>query len=146
MTSKKSKRQPAHENRPEAVDFEQKSIEQLEVVVQEVSAVVPGSLTVVTNPGIESSSAVLDFQRKAMEFASANIEQAFEFSRQFFDVKEFAEAADLQNGFFKAQAESFKAQTVELNEIALRVSNEATKPLKESFEKSVQALTRSFAA
>jgi phasin family protein len=91
-------------------------------------------------------SGVVDFQKKAMEFTQKNMEQAFAFSRKLFSAREFGEAVSLQQNFVKDQAEVFKAQAGELNEIAVRLTNETAQPLKSSFEKSVKDFSKSFAA
>jgi phasin len=146
MSNKKSKPAFVPEMTTEAVDFAQKTVDNAQVAYNKVSANAHENVQVLDNVATTYKSGVVDFQKKAMEFANANIEQAFAFSRKFFAVKEFDEVLTLQQGFFKSQAEMFKNQTNELNDIAMRVSTEATKPLKESFEKSVQAFSKSFAA
>jgi hypothetical protein len=154
MTSKKSKRQNASAVHQEAVDFVQKSIDQSQDAMHTISAAVQETVKNAADETVKNIEALpeihsanfLDLQKKAMEFTNKNIEQAFAFGLKLFAIKEFDDALDLQQGFFKDQAESFKAQTGALNEIALRLSTEAAKPLTDSFEKSLQTFTKSFAA
>jgi phasin family protein len=154
MTSKKSKRQNASAIHQEAVDFVQKSIDQSQEAMKTIGAAVDETVKNAVDKTVKNIGAplvnhpanFLDLQKKAMEFTNKNIEQAFAFGLKLFAVKEFDDALDLQQGFFKDQAESFKTQTGELNEIALRLSTEAAKPLTDSFEKSFQTFTKSFAA
>jgi phasin family protein len=88
----------------------------------------------------------VDFQKKAMEFTQKNMEEAFAFSRKLFSTREFGEVVSLQQNFVKDQAEAFKTQAGELNEIAVRLTTETAQPLKNSFEKSVKDFGKSFAA
>lgn len=146
MSAKKPKYENTAEVQTEAVDFAQKSVDQVQVAFEKASVATRENVGVLDTVATTYKSGVVDFQKKAMEFANMNMEQAFAFSRKLFAVKEFGEVVSLQQNFVAEQAESFKAQAGELNEIALRVSAEATKPLTESFEKSLQTFTKSFAA
>jgi hypothetical protein len=150
MSSKKTRRDTATKNHKQASDIAQQYVEKIEAVaepVEEPVAAMPGhSLQVIDAVPAHDSLGVLDLHKKAMEFANKNIEQAFDFSAKFFAVRQFDEMFDLQQHFLKSQAESFKAQSDELNRIAFDVSVEATKPLAESFETSVESFSKSFAA
>ena len=146
MSAKKPKYENTAEVQTEAVDFAQKSVDQVQVAFEKASVATRENVGVLDTVATTYKSGVVDFQKKAMEFANKNMEQAFAFSRKLFAVKEFGDVVSLQQNFVAEQAESFKAQAGELNEIALRVSAEATKPLTESFEKSLQTFTKSFAA
>ena len=146
MSSKKPKFETAAEVQTEALDFAQKSVDQAQVAFEKASVATQENVAVLDTVATTYKSGVVDFQKKAMEFTNKNMEQAFAFSRKLFAVKEFGDVVSLQQSFVKDQTESFKAQASELNEIAMRVSAEATKPLKESFEKSIQTFSKSFAA
>ncbi len=146
MSSKKSKRQNDTRIHNEAVDFAVKSVERLQTPAQEIDAGPSASVQNSDATATNNSSGVVDFHRMAMEFTNKNIEQAFAFGLKLFDVRQFDEAVSLQQGFFQSQAESLNVQVGALNEIAARISAEATKPLTESFEKSMQTFNKSFAA
>jgi phasin family protein len=146
MSAKKPKFANAAEDQTEAVDFAQKSVDQAQVAFEKASVATQENVGVLDTATITYKSGMVDFQKKAMEFANTNMEQAFAFSRKLFAVKEFGDVVSLQQSFVTEQAESFKAQAGELNEIALRVSAEAAKPLTQSFEKSLQTFSKSFAA
>lgn len=146
MSSKKPKFETAAEVQTEALDFAQKSVDQAQVAFEKASVATQENVAVLDIVATTYKSGVVDFQKKAMEFTNKNMEQAFAFSRKLFAVKEFGDVVSLQQSFVKDQTESFKAQAGELNEIAMRVSAEATKPLKQSFEKSIQTFSKSFAA
>jgi len=130
----------------EALEFAQKSVDQAQVAFEKVADVAQDNAQVFEAVASAYKSGVVDFQKKAMEFTQKNMEQAFAFSRKLFSTKEFSEAVSLQQNFVKEQAEAFKTQAGELNEIAVRLTTETAQPLKSSFEKSVKDFSRSFAA
>jgi hypothetical protein len=146
MSSKKSRRDIAAKNQQQAADIAQEYVEKIEEVAKSVEAVPGHSLQVIDAAPAHDALGVLNFHKKAMEFANKNIEQAFDFSTKFFAARQFDEMFDLQQHFLKSQAESLKAQSDELNRIAFDVSVEATKPLAESLETSVESFRKSFAA
>ncbi len=130
----------------EALEFAQKSVDQAQVAFEKVKDVAQDNVQVFEAVASAYKSGVVDFQKKAMEFTQKNMEEAFAFSRKLFSTKEFGEVVSLQQNFVKDQAEAFKAQAGELNEIAVRLTTETSQPLKSSFEKSVKDFSKSFAA
>src|SRR5436190_515138 len=118
----------------EALEFAQKSVDQAQVAFEKVADVAQDNAQVFEAVASAYKSGVVDFQKKAMEFTQKNMEQAFAFSRKLFSAKEFGEAVSLQQSFVKDQAEAFKTQAGELNEIAVRLTNDTAQPLKSSFE------------
>jgi phasin len=146
MNVKKSKLDAAPEVPAEALEFAQKSVDQAQVAFEKAADVAQDNVQVFETVATAYKSGIVDFQKKAMEFTQKNMEQAFAFSRKLFSAKEFGEVVSLQQNFVKDQAEALKLQAGELNEIAVRLSTETSKPLQNSFTKSVQDLGKSFAA
>ncbi len=146
MSAKKSKTYTAAEVQTEAQDFVQKSVDQAQVAYEKASAASHDGAQVLESLASAYKVGAVDFQNKAMEFTKANMEQAFDFSRKLFATREFGDIISLQQSFLKNQSEAFKTQATELGEIALRVSTETAKPLQESFSKSLNGFTKSFAA
>lgn len=136
----------AVEVQKETLEFAQKSVDQAQVAFDKVKDVAQDNAQVFEAVASACKSGVVDFQKKALEFTQKNMEQAFAFSRKLFSTREFGEVVSLQQSFVKDQAEAFKAQAGELNEIAVRLTTEAAQPLKSSFEKSVKDFSKSFAA
>ena len=130
----------------EALEFAHKSVDQAQVTFEKVADVAQDNAQVFEAVASAYKTGVVDFQRKTMEFTQKNMEQAFAFSRKLFTTREFGEVVSLQQNFVKDQAEAFKAQAGELNEIAVRLTTETSQPLKSSFEKSVKDFSKSFAA
>ena len=130
----------------EALEFAQKSVDQAQVAFAKAADVAQDNVQVFETVASAYKSGIVDFQKKAMEFTQKNMEQAFAFSRKLFSTREFGEVVSLQQNFVRDQAEAFKTQAGELNEIAMRLSTEASKPLQNSFSKSVKDFSKSFAA
>ena len=130
----------------DALEFAQKSVDQAQVAYTKAKDLAQDNAQVFEAVTSAYKTGVVDFQKKAMEFTQKNMEQAFAFSRKLFSTKEFGEVVSLQQSFVKDQAEAFKAQAGELNEIAVRLTTETSQPLKSSFEKSVKDFSKSFAA
>ena len=61
---------------------------------------------------------------------------AYAFARDFMGVKSFAEAVELQAAFARKQFETISEQTRELQTLAQKVSTDATRPVRQSFEKA----------
>ena len=146
MNMKKSKLDAVPEVPAEALEFAQKSVDQAQVAFEKATGVAHDNVQVFETVANAYKSGIVDFQKKAMEFTQKNMEQAFAFSRKLFSAREFGEVVTLQQSFVKDQAEALKVQAGELNEIAMRLSTEASKPLQNSFTKSVKDLGNSFAA
>jgi len=146
MNVKKSKIDATTEMPAEALEFAQKSVDQAQVAFEKATDVAQDNVQVFEAVASAYKSGVVDFQKKAMEFTQKNMEQAFAFSRKLFSTKEFGEVVSLQQSFVKDQAEAFKTQAGELNEIAVRLSSETTKPLQNSISKSIKDFSKSFAA
>jgi hypothetical protein len=146
MSSKKSKHVNVAKVTSTPAVFVQEPVGAAEVSAQSANVMAKENIEVLETVATDSAYGVMDFQKKAMEFANQNMEQAFAFTRKLFAVKEFGDVVSLQQNFVAEQAQSFKAQASTLNEIALRVSAEATKPLTTSLEKSFQTFSKSFAA
>jgi phasin len=130
----------------EALEFAQKSVDHAQVAFEKVKDAAQDNVQVFEAVASAYKSGVVDFQKKAMEFTQKNMEQAFAFSRKLFSTREFGEVVSLQQSFVKDQAEAFKTQAGELNDIAMRLTTETAQPLKSSFEKSVKDFSKSFAA
>lgn len=150
MSSKKSKTYAASEIEVEAQEFAEKTLDQVQTAVETatetVQDIAQDNVHVLEVVATAYKSGLADFQKKTMEFTQKNMEQAFAFGRNLFSAKEINELVSLQQNFVRDQAEAFKSQAGELNEIAVRLSSETTKPLQESLTKSFQGFGKSFAA
>lgn len=146
MNVKKPKAETATELSAETTEFAQKSVDQAEAAFEKAADAVQDNVHVFEAVASAYKTGIVDFQKKAMEFTQKNMEQAFAFSRKLISAKEFGAAVSLQQNFVKDQAEAFKTQAGELNEIAVRLSSEASKPLQTSFAKSFKDFSKPFAA
>ena len=81
-----------------------------------------------------------------MEFAQANMNAAFAFARKFVAVRDPSEAFNLNQSFFKDQAEAMQRQAAELNELSVALAKESLKPVQEGMTKSFGSLSKGMAA
>ena len=74
--------------------------------------------------------------RTSLDNAKSHTDAAYAFARDFMGVKSFAEAVELQADFARKQFETISEQTRELQTLAQKVSTDATRPVRQSFEKA----------
>lgn len=74
--------------------------------------------------------------RTSLDNAKSHTDAAYAFARDFMGVKSFAEAVELQAAFARKQFETISEQTRELQTLAQKVSTDATRPVRQSFEKA----------
>ncbi|ODT06534.1 MAG: phasin family protein [Kaistia sp. SCN 65-12] len=80
-------------------------------------------------------SGLVALTRTSLDNARSHTDAAFAFARDFMGVKSFAEAVELQAAFARKQFETLSEQTRELQTLAQKVSTDATRPVRENFEK-----------
>jgi phasin len=74
--------------------------------------------------------------RTSLDNAKSHTDATYAFVRDFMGVKSFAEAVELQAAFARKQFETLSEQTRELQALAQKVSTDATRPVRQSFEKA----------
>ena len=75
----------------------------------------------------------------------APLDQALTFARasgKLFAVRDPSEAMNLQQSFFKEQAETLQRQAAELSELSVALAKESMKPVQESMTKSFTSLSK----
>ena len=73
---------------------------------------------------------------KSLDTAKDNTNAAFDFAREFVNVRSFAEAVELQTAFVRQRLEAGIAQTRELATLVNKVANDSIRPVREGFERS----------
>jgi hypothetical protein len=87
-----------------------------------------------STPDVPAASAFTDFPTRAIELGFAHVASALDFSTKLMNAKNVDEVLSLQNGFAKEQAASLKAQAAEMNDLALRT----TQDMQETFARSMK--------
>lgn len=150
MSSKKAKpemtTESAAETAADVTSFAQKTVDQAQAAFEKVSEVAHGNVQMFDAAANAYKNRVTDIQLKTMEFAQLNVNAGFAFARKLFAVKEPGEVINLQQTFFKEQAETLQRQAAELSELSVALAKESLKPVQESVTKSFAGLSKGIAA
>jgi len=73
---------------------------------------------------------------KALDVAKANSDASFDFAKDLFGAKTFAEVIELQSAFARKQFDVLGGQVKELQELSQKFVNDATKPVTAQVEKT----------
>jgi hypothetical protein len=92
------------------------------------------------------ASSIADFPLRAMQMSFRALEQNLELASKLMTAREVGDVLSLQHDFAHARAESLKAETAELNDLALRMARETAETMQSAFIKSMKDWQRSFAA
>jgi phasin len=130
----------------QVASFAQKSVDQAQAAFEKVSEVAHGNVQMLDEAANAYKNRVTDIQLKSMEFAQLNINAGFAFARKFFAVRDPAAAMNLQQAYFKEQAEAMQRQAAELGELSVALAKESLKPVQETVTKSFASFSKSAAA
>ena len=87
----------------------------------------------------KTRNSVIELNEKTMSVAETNSKAALEHAKEVMSVKSFADALELQTAFVKKQMGVFQDQAQAFQEMTTNAAQEATKPYKAAFEKSLNA-------
>jgi phasin family protein len=74
-----------------------------------------------------------------MDAAKANIDAGFAFMKDFMAVKSVSEAVELQTAFARERFDASSAQAKDMQAKVTKMTEEATKPVKDAMAKSMEA-------
>lgn len=140
--SKKTK----FETPQEASDFAQKSVDQAQAAFDRASDVAHGNVQTFDAAASAFKNRAADLQLKAVEIAQNNVNATFAFARKAIAVKDPQDFMALSQDFARDQMQSFTRQVSELNELTVLLSKETVKPVQDSWLKSFNDFSKSFAA
>ncbi|MEQ8656479.1 MAG: phasin [Hyphomicrobiales bacterium] len=81
----------------------------------------------------------LDLSTAAIDAAKANIDAGFAFMKDFMAVKSVSEAVELQTAFARERFDASTAQAKDMQVKVTKMTEEATKPVKDAMTKSMDA-------
>jgi phasin len=87
-----------------------------------------------------ATKGIRDYNLKMLEIAQANADAAFDYGRQFFDVKSPSEMMELCTGLVRKQFEVLTQQTQELAAIGQKAATESAAPLTSSVTKAFKKI------
>ena len=77
----------------------------------------------------------LEYQRKVLEIAQANVDAAFEYAHELTEVRSIPELVELSTAHARKQFEMMAEQTRELAAAAQKMASDTTRPLASGFGK-----------
>jgi phasin len=146
MSTKKAKPEMHSEAQAQVANFAQKTVDQAQAAFEKVSEVAHSNVQIMDEAANAYKNRVTDIQLKTMEFAQLNLNAGFAFARKFVAVRDPAEAMNLQQAFFKEQAETLQRQAAELSELSVALAKESMKPVQETMTKSFTGFSKAVAA
>jgi hypothetical protein len=129
----------------EVADFAQKSVDQAQAAFDKASDLAHSNMQYFDAAAGAFKARSADIQLKTMEFAQVNMNSAFTFVRRAFAAKGPGEFANLHQDFVRDQFAVFSRQASELNELAVRLTQETVRPVQEGVLKSFGDLSRTAA-
>ena len=130
----------------QVASFAQKTVDQAQAAFEKVTEVAHDNVQIFDAATNAYKNRVTDIQLKTMEFAQLNLNAGFAFARKLVAVRDPSEAMNLQQSFFKEQAEALQRQASELNELSVALAKESMKPVQESVTKSFASFSKAAAA
>jgi phasin len=146
MTTKKAKPELHSEAQAQVASFAQKTVDQAQAAFEKASDVAHSNVQLMDEAANAYKNRVTDIQLKTMEFAQLNLNAGFAFARKLVAVRDPAEAMNLQQSFFKEQAEALQRQASELGELSVTLAKESMKPIQDTMTKSFAGLSKATAA
>lgn len=116
-------------------ELAEKSVTQARENYEKVKAAAEEATDVLEDTYETARKSMLEFNLKAIDTAKSNSDATFEFVKDFAGVKTLSEAVELQTAFARKQFEILTAQAKEFQELATKLSSEATSPLKDAATK-----------
>ncbi|MGH2340765.1 phasin [Segnochrobactraceae bacterium EtOH-i3] len=116
-------------------ELAEKSVTQARENYEKVKAAAEEATDVLEDTYETARKSMLEFNLKAIDTAKSNSDATFEFVKNFAGVKTLSEAVELQSAFARKQFESLTAQAKEFQELATKLSTDATSPLKDAATK-----------
>ena len=90
--------------------------------------------------GFETARAnTMDLSTATMDAAKANIDATFAFMKDFMAVKSVSEAVELQTAFARERFDAATAQAKDMQSKVTKMTEEASKPMKDAVSKSMDA-------
>lgn len=116
-----------------------KSYEEVSALTKENVDAVVTSGTIVAKGAEEAGKQVAAFTQSSAETAVAN-------GKALLAVKTVNELVDLQNVFFKKSLETFIAETTKIQELSVKIANEALAPISARVNAAVEKFSKPVAA
>jgi phasin len=125
---------------PEAFrDMAEKGVSQARENYAKVKAAAEEATDVLEESFETARGNTLDLSTASLDAAKANIDAGFAFLKDFMAVKSVSEAVELQTAFARERFDASTAQAKDMQAKVTKMTEEATKPVKDAMAKSMEA-------
>ncbi len=87
-----------------------------------------------------------DIGKAYFKFAQASAEASAEAAKSMMSAKTLKEVVDLQSGYARSSFDTMVAEGTKLNEMSVKVANEAIQPIQTQFSKTMERVFKAPAA
>jgi len=124
----------------------QKASAQLLKSYEELNALTKGNVDAVVQSGTIVAKGAEQVSKQVAAFTQASIEQSLAVSKSALTVKSIRELVDLQNSYLKSSLDALVAESTKLQQLSIKVTNEALAPLNARVNVAVEKLAKPLAA
>ncbi len=112
----------------------------------ELSALTKGNVDAVVKSGTIVAKGAEEAGKQVAAFTQTSLEKGVSTGKALFAVKTIQELIELQNAYTKASFDAFVAESAKLQELSVKIANEALAPLSERVNLAVETLSKPVAA
>lgn len=124
----------------------QKASAQLLKSYEELNTLTKGNVDAVVQSGTIVAKGAEEAGKQVAAFTQASLEKSVATGQAVLAVKSIRELIDLQNSFFKQQLDTLVAESTKLQQLSIKVTNEALAPLNARVNLATEKLTKPLAA
>ncbi|HYH39003.1 MAG TPA: TIGR01841 family phasin [Azospirillum sp.] len=124
----------------------QKASAQLLKGYEELNALTKGNVEAVVQSGTIVAKGAEEAGKQVAAFTQSSLEQSLAIGKSAMAVKSIRELVDLQNSYLKASLDALVAESTKLQQLSIKVTNEALAPLNARVNVAVEKLSKPLAA
>lgn len=124
----------------------QKASAQLMKGYEELNALAKGNVEAVVQSGTIVAKGAEEAGKQVAAFTQSSLEQSLAIGKSAMAVKSIRELVDLQNSYLKSSLDALVAESTKLQQLSIKVTNEALAPLNARVNVAVEKLGKPLAA
>jgi phasin family protein len=124
----------------------QKASAQLLKSYEDLNALTKGNVEAVVQSGTIVAKGAEQAGKQVAAFTQASLEQSLAIGKSAMAVKSIRELVDLQNAYLKSTLDALVAESTKLQQLSIKVTNEALAPLNARVNVAVEKLAKPLAA
>ncbi|PWC53070.1 TIGR01841 family phasin [Azospirillum sp. TSO22-1] len=124
----------------------QKASAQLLKSYEELNTLAKGNVEAVVQSGTIVAKGAEEAGKQVAAFTQSSLEQSLAIGKSALAVKSIRELVDLQNAYLKSSLDALVAESTKLQQLSIKVTNEALAPLNARVNVAVEKLGKPLAA